>query len=311
LNPEWFPRTSSGKDCQIKITFVSFQNSTRIEPMVAKNVSISVIITTYNRKEALELVLLSLKEQTVMPAEVIVADDGSTPDTADLVAGFNMDFPVPLIHCWHEDNGFRLSHIRNRAISVAKGDYIIMVDGDVVLHRHFVRDHRLHAAPNRFIQGSRVLLSKELTDSSISSKRIHFSPFSKGIANRLNAVSSEIISPLASAFYSRRQTHRGVRGCNMSYWKSDLIKVNGFSEEFIGWGREDSEFVVRMLNSGVMRYNLKFGAVVYHLWHKENKSDVHLQMNDQALALAIEENRKTCNDGLSKYLAKNLGKIAE
>ncbi|HAJ98741.1 MAG TPA: family 2 glycosyl transferase [Bacteroidales bacterium] len=275
--------------------------------MGSNNVSISVIVTTYNRKDALELVLLSLREQSVMPTEVIVADDGSTSDTADLVAGLKKDFPVPLIHCWHEDNGFRLSHIRNRAISHAKGDYIIMVDGDVVLHRHFVRDHRQHIAPNRFIQGSRVLLSKELTDSCLLTKRIKFSPFSQGIANRLNAVSSATISPWASAFYSRKQTHRGVRGCNMSYWKSDLIKVNGFSEEFIGWGREDSEFVVRMLNSGVERYNLKFAGVVYHLWHKENKSDALLQMNDQALALAIEENRKTCNHGLSKYLHQPIG----
>jgi len=275
--------------------------------MGSKNVSISVIVTTYNRKDALELVLLSLKEQSVMPIEVVVADDGSTSDTAALVAGLKKDFPVPLIHCWHEDNGFRLSHIRNRAISQAKGDYIIMVDGDVVLHRHFVRDHRQHIAPNRFIQGSRVLLSKELTDSCLLTKRIKFSPFSQGIANRLNAVSSATISPWASAFYSRKQTHRGVRGCNMSYWKSDLIKVNGFSEEFIGWGREDSEFVVRMLNNGVKRYNLKFAGVVYHLWHKENKSDALLQMNDQALAVAIEENRKTCNNGLSKYLHQPIG----
>lgn len=275
--------------------------------MGSKNVSISVIVTTYNRKDALELVLLSLREQSVMPTEVIVADDGSTSDTAALVAGLKKDFPVTLIHCWHEDNGFRLSHIRNRAISQAKGDYIIMVDGDVVLHRHFVRDHRQHIAPNRFIQGSRVLLSKELTDRCLLTKRIKFSPFSQGIANRLNAISSATISPWASAFYSRKQTHRGVRGCNMSYWKSDLIKVNGFSEEFIGWGREDSEFVVRMLNNGVKRYNLKFAGVVYHLWHKENKSDALLQMNDQALAMAIEENRKTCNNGLSKYLHQPIG----
>lgn len=270
--------------------------------MNKKNVAITLIVTTYNRKDALELVLLSVKHQSVLPHEVIVADDGSKQDTAELVERLSTTFPVPLVHCWHEDLGFRLSHIRNRAIAMSKGDYIIMVDGDVVLHRHFVRDHRDHLAPNRFIQGSRVLLSEELTSRSIETRRIRFSPFTRGTTNFLNAMSSRLLSPLASALYSRKQTHRAVRGCNMSYWKSDLIKVNGFSEEFVGWGREDSEFAVRMLNNGIQRYNLKFGGVVYHLWHKENKASDLLNQNDLTLARAIEEKRKFCSVGLNQYL---------
>lgn len=270
--------------------------------MNKKEVSISLIITTYNRKDALELVLLSVLHQSVLPFEVIVADDGSTNDTANMVKEYQKKFPVPLEHCWHEDNGFRLSHIRNKAIAMAKGEYIIMVDGDVILHQHFIRDHQRCLAPNRFIQGSRVLLSDELTHQCIITKRIRFSPFSKGTTNFLNAISSKLLSPVASAFYSRKQTHRAVRGCNMSYWKTDLVKVNGFSEEFVGWGREDSEFAVRMLNNGIERYNLKFGGVVYHLWHKENKSNDLLKQNDEILAKAINEKRMKCNMGLSNYL---------
>jgi predicted glycosyltransferase involved in capsule biosynthesis len=78
--------------------------------------------------------------------------------------------------------------------------------------------------------------------------------------------------------------------------------VNGFSEEFVGWGREDSEFAVRMLNNGIKRYNLKFGAVVYHLWHKENKTSDLLEKNDKALAIAIDAKRRVCEVGLTQYL---------
>ena len=273
--------------------------------MKKDSIKTSLIITTYNRPDALELVLLSALDQSVLPYEVIVADDGSTKDTALLVDRYKSKFRVPLKHCWHEDQGFRLSHIRNKAIAQSAGDYIVMIDGDVVLHHHFIRDHMNHRAPNRFIQGSRVLLSHCLTERSISERQTRFSPFSKGITNRLNAISNKLISPVVSVFYSRTQSHKGVRGCNMSYWKSDLIKVNGFSEEFVGWGREDSEFVVRMLNNGIQRYNLKIGGVVYHLWHKDNKNEDLLEQNNLFLEGAIKQRRTTCADGLGKYLYAN------
>ena len=266
------------------------------------NVGISLLITTYNRKDALELVLLSVKQQSMLPLEVIVADDGSTRDTAELVQEYQKEFPVKLLHCWQEDLGFRVSHIRNKAIALASGDYIVMVDGDVVLHPNFIRDHRYHLTPNQFIQGSRVLLSQELTQQAIESKRIHFTPLSEGIKNRINATYCKPISPLASWLYSLKQNIKAVRSCNMACWKADLIKVNGFSEEFIGWGREDSELAVRLLNSDIRRYNLKFGAIVYHLWHKENKTNNLLEKNDVSLNKAISENRKVCAVGLNQYI---------
>ena len=273
--------------------------------MKNSDVRITLLVTTYNRKDALELVLLSIKQQSLMPLEVIVADDGSTKDTAELVQEYQKNFPVRLLHCWQEDLGFRVSHIRNKAIAMASGDYIIMVDGDVVLHRQFVRDHRDRLATNQFIQGSRVLLSQGVTQKTIESKRVNFTPLSEGIKNRINATQLKLITPLASWLYSLKQNINAVRSCNMSCWKTDLIKVNGFSEEFVGWGREDSELAVRLLNSGIHRYNLKFGAIVYHLWHKENKSNDLLIKNDDFLSKAIAEKRKVCKVGLNQYLKSN------
>jgi glycosyltransferase involved in cell wall biosynthesis len=270
--------------------------------MKNSNLSISLIITTYNRKDALELVLLSVMKQTDLPNEVIIADDGSTKDTLELIQNYQKIFPVNLLHCWQEDLGFRVSHIRNKSVAMASCEYIIMVDGDVVLHRNFIHDHRNHLAPNQFIQGSRVLLSQKVTQKAIEQKRIHFTPFSEGIKNRINATACKFFSPLASWFYSMKQNIKAVRSCNMSCWKSDLIKVNGFSEEFVGWGREDSELAVRLLNSGINRYNLKFGAIAYHLWHNENKTNDLLLKNDESLNKAIAEKRMVCEAGLNQYL---------
>ncbi|MEF1211136.1 glycosyltransferase [Vibrio alginolyticus] len=117
----------------------------------------TLIITTYNWKEALKAVLESVKRQTVLPDEVIVADDGSRDDTKAMIDQLRDGFPVPLIHSWHEDNGFQLSMSRNRAIAKASGDYLIMIDGDMVLSQTFIESHKQVAKPNWFVQGGRVL----------------------------------------------------------------------------------------------------------------------------------------------------------
>lgn len=259
----------------------------------------TLIVTTYNRPDALEAVLKSIQHQIVMPDEVIVADDGSRDDTRQLVERFMPDFPTKLLHCWHEDRGFRLSEIRNKAILQSSGDYIIMVDGDMVLNHNFVRDHIMLARPNQFIQGSRVLMSQRLTDSFLhKNKDIKLNWCTKGIKNRLNAMSIKGLMKCVSKHYGPKGIE-SVRGCNMSYWKADVEKVNGFNQDFVGWGREDSEFVVRMLNNGYQRINAKFGCVGFHLWHPENKrSDAELAENDKRLAEALENKVITCKNGL-------------
>lgn len=259
----------------------------------------TLIVTTYNRPDALEAVLKSIQHQTVMPDEVIVADDGSRDDTRQLVERFMHDFPTKLLHCWHEDRGFRLSEIRNKAILQSSGDYIIMVDGDMVLNHNFVRDHIMLARPNQFIQGSRVLMSQQLTDDFLhKNKAVKLSWYTKGIKNRLNAMSVKGLMKCVSKHYGPKGIE-SVRGCNMSYWKADVEKVNGFNQDFVGWGREDSEFVVRMLNNGYQRINAKFGCVGFHLWHPENKrSDEELAENDKRLAEALKNKVMTCKNGL-------------
>ncbi len=261
-----------------------------------RNLKTSLIITTYNRKDALELVLSSVLQQRTMPDEVIIADDGSGNDTRQLVAHYQTIFPVPLIHCWHEDLGFRLSSIRNKAIAMAKHEYVIMIDGDIVLPADFVAEHKKNAWKGRYIQGSRVLLLSDTTQKMLSGKKIAITPFTPNIENRLNAIRSNLLSRLFSYY---RAGHTNIRGANLSFWREDLLAVNGFNEEFVGWGREDSEFAVRMNNLGIRRKHVKFAAVGYHLYHPEH-SRKQLHVNDAILMRTITEGKTRCENGIRK-----------
>jgi len=260
--------------------------------------SISLIVTTYNRPDALLLVLKSIECQILPPSEVIVADDGSDERTKNLISDFNSKSNLAVIHSFHEDLGFRAAESRNKAISISKSDYIILVDGDTILHPEFIVDHLKNAKFGFFIQGSRALLSENETKDVIKRQQLFFNFLSRGLTNRLNAIHSNFLSN----FFSIKDNYlKGIKTCNMSFFKKDCISVNGFNNEFKGWGREDSEFVARLLNKGVNRKTLKFSAVQYHLWHNEaNRSS--LLVNDKLLQKVIVEELDWCEKGINKFL---------
>ena len=257
---------------------------------------VTLIITTYNWKEALELVLTSVKSQIVMPDEVIVADDGSRDDTKKLISEFAQDYPTKLLHSWQEDQGFRAAKSRNKAIFKSSSDYIIMIDGDIILHPNFIKNHITAAQEGYFVQGGRVSLTKENTTKQFSSFKLP-NVFSNGVKNRKNTIESALLSKL---FTRKWNSDKSTRTCNFAAWKSDLIKVNGFNEAFEGWGREDSELVIRMLNSKLNRKYLKFSAVGYHLYHQENER-ASLAKNDLLLIETVSNNLVRCANGLDKY----------
>jgi glycosyltransferase involved in cell wall biosynthesis len=262
------------------------------------NFTITLCITTYNSPGYLDLTLQSVCAQSVLPQEVIVADDGSGESTRVLVECYKKKFPVPLHHCWQPDEGFRLAKIRNKAILASHGNYFILIDGDIILHPHFIRDHVNNAKPQHFIQGSRVLVSKEISEQRMHLKNIRFHFFSKGIINRTNTLSIPCLSKIITKFYGAKD-YTKVRGCNLAFWKQDIVAINGFNEDFEGWGREDSEFVVRLLNSGIKRRNLKLGGVAFHIWHPENSQQL-LSKNQVLLDQALIEEKIWCENGLTK-----------
>jgi len=259
---------------------------------------VSLIITTYNRPDALFLVLKSVESQSILPEEIIIADDGSNNITKELIDSFKLQTSLKIIHSWQKNDGFRAAKSRNKAIAQSSSDYIILIDGDTILHPEFVQDHISNSEKGYFIQGNRVLLTEKATRSSIESMSINFTFFSNGIKNRKNAIHSALLSNLFSKKISYLS---GIKTCNMSFFKKDCININGFDNNFEGWGREDSEFALRLLNSGINRNNLRFNAIQFHLWHLEN-TRISLLNNDLILKSSLDSQSKWCNNGIDKYL---------
>ncbi|MCQ2193154.1 MAG: glycosyltransferase family 2 protein [Paludibacteraceae bacterium] len=261
--------------------------------------TVSLIIATYNSTKALKLCFMSVLRQTKMPDQIVIADDGSGPETREIVEKFQKECPVPVLHVWHEDEGFRLTVIRNKAIAKCTGDYILQVDGDLILHKDFVKDHVKFAKPNSYVTGSRVKMSAELTKQLQESESINVSVHSKGTQNYLNGCHF----PLASKLFKHYKTNKiyYVRGCNMAFWRKDLIAVNGYNEDIVGWGREDSDIACRLNNLGLERRFLKFAGIVFHQYHNEC-SRANLEENDQLLRKTVEEKTISVPNGLSKYL---------
>lgn len=267
---------------------------------------VSLIITTYNRPDALDLVLQSALRQTVPPKQIIVADDGSEQETADLIKRFAVFSPVPIVHSWQEDNGFRLAESRNCALARAECPYIVMIDGDMVLHPEFIRDHLALARPGFWVQGSRVLLSRDASHKLLAAplpEPYTPSPFSDGIIKKHAAVRCFLLRNLAAKL--SRQSHQSVKGCNMGFYLTDAVHINGFNNEFVGWGREDSEFVARLYHNGIRRLNLKFGGLAYHLWHHEAERAA-LPHNDALLKNTLKNKLTRCTDGLSRFISPNM-----
>ncbi|MGZ8981464.1 MAG: glycosyltransferase family 2 protein [Burkholderiaceae bacterium] len=236
---------------------------------------LSVIVSTYNRPDALRAVLAGLVEQSDRAFEVLVADDGSGDETGAAVAECAATSSVPIQHVWHEDKGFRLSAIRNLAAKQAKGDYLVFIDGDCIPRLDFVMRHRALAEPGWMVAGNRLLLSDSFTRTVLERRLpIHRWKFSDWWRTRrargLNRMGPLLRVPLGPLRKIGGRRWQRVRGCNMGIWKADLLAVNGFDETFEGWGYEDSDIAVRLVNAG---RGLKKGAYacgLLHLWHREN-----------------------------------------
>ncbi|MEZ5006958.1 MAG: glycosyltransferase family 2 protein [Chitinophagales bacterium] len=260
----------------------------------------SLIVSTYNRPDALRLTLKSIARQRLLPSEVIIADDGSTNETKLLVDEFAANFPIPIQHVWQEDKGFRLAAIRNKAIKKASGEFLIFTDGDIILHKDFIQSHISFALPKHFCQGHRVLLNASATKKAIENEQLNFGLFDSGINNRLYAFHHLGFSKLMSKTVLSEEK---VKGCNFSCYREDAIKINGFNESFIGWGKEDAEFIARLINSGVKGIDIKFAAVAFHLDHGENfkkKTEDALPNNLLFVEKAKKEKLTWCDNGILK-----------
>lgn len=260
-------------------------------------ISVAVIVSTYNRPDVLSAVLDGYLAQSSKDFELIVADDGSTEETREVVVSYQKCAPFKISHVWQENNGFRAAAIRNRALEkTTAAAYIIFSDGDCIPMPDFVGQHRRLAEPGWFLVGSRILLSEAFTNRILTEKApVHtFSTGQwrdarrKGDINRLlPLLPLPVFSPMRKLAAHRWQ---GVMTCNLSAWREDLCRINGFDESYSGWGLEDSDLTIRLLHSGTRRKSARFAAPVLHLWHPQN-SRIGFEENRQRLQELLRSKR--------------------
>jgi glycosyltransferase involved in cell wall biosynthesis len=264
--------------------------------------TISVIVTTYNRPDALDAVLRALAGQTDRAFEVIVADDGSDQTTAQLIESWSNAFSR-LAHVWHEHQNFRAAEIRNRAIVQSSGELCIFLDGDCIPRPDFVRVHRRLSEPGWFVAGNRVLLSQQLTQR-ILAQRLEPERWTlrqwagarvRGEINRLQPLLSLPLGPLRRLGGA---AWRSIRSANLAVRRADLLRIDGFDAAYNGWGREDSDLVLRLMHSGTRRKDGRFATAVLHLSHPENDRS-RLPANDALLDEVLRQRRSKARIGLS------------
>ena len=265
--------------------------------------NVSVIVTTYNRPDALRKVMDGLLAQTCLPDEIIVADDGSGPDTRAAMAPYLEHRQVAVSHVWQADKGFRAARIRNKAIHASTGEYLILLDGDCIPEKHFVADHKALARPGYFFQGKRVLVNEKEAEGfesrhTGSLTRLMGLALRSGISNSHHIIRLPFFPTYSVAKLS------GIRSCNMGLYRKDVVAVNGFNQDFVGWGREDSEFVVRLFRYGLGRRENPFRAVCFHLWHRENSRD-KLERNDDLLERSEQADVYYCDQGLDYFKSRS------
>lgn len=250
--------------------------------------SVALILTTYNRPAALDRVLDSVARQQSLPEQVIIADDGSDARTTAVVDSWRPRLGTALFHAWQPDDGFRAAASRNRAAREAKADLLLFVDGDCLLRTGVVAEHRRLAESGCAVAGNRILLSPRLTkaveeglvDPVGWQMKDWMQARLKGDVERL----WPLINLPGHSWRRLRPTHwLQMRGCNMAVFREDFERINGFEERICGWGFEDSDLAIRLINAGIRVKSGRFATAVLHLWHQERSRSEAEQNRQRAL----------------------------
>lgn len=268
----------------------------------------SLIVTTYNRPDALELVLRGFAAQSDLNFELLIADDGSTEETRRVIERFRQNAPFTIKHVWQADTGFRAAAIRNKACLQSQGDYLVFTDGDCIPAHDFIAKHRNLAEQGYFLAGNRILLGETFTAEAIAKQLPVFDwPLSAwrtiqshGGINRLLPLLRLPLPGFLRKLPKKRW--QGVKTCNLSLWRSDFERINGFDERYCGWGLEDSDLVIRLLRAGVHHKSARFAAPVFHLWHREFDR-LSLPENQERLNAVLQSTMIEAKVGLRQHLA--------
>ena len=258
---------------------------------------ISILLATYNWPQALKLCLESLATQTDKNFEIIIADDGSTESTKQVIESFKYSHPAVIHHLWQEDQGFRKTKILNQAIAAAHGDYLVFLDGDCVVQPDFVARHRKLAQKGYLVTGSRILLGETLTQELLTWANWSFARFTENLIGKRLSGGINKYWPLKVKLGNgswrdyKKFVWRRIKGCNMACWKSDAEAINGFDETMTGWGHEDADFIFRLQHHGIHRKSGSWSTEVLHLFHKindqSNASENARRVREKIMAKAL------------------------
>lgn len=234
--------------------------------------SVTLIITTYNWPQALDRALASAARQTRPAHEVVIADDGSREETVELVRDWQKRFPVPLIHAWQEDTGFRISRARNLAVSMSSGEYLVFTDGDCLLQPTYLEDQMQLAKPGWFISGRRIMMNEKATARTLAGE-IDPPTMTIGEMHREDIFMKKSYSrrmrrlPLGPLRFLQPIDLSRVEGCNMAIYRKDLMRLGGFDESYREFGHEDVDFAIRAIRSGMKGLRAEFNGAVMHMDH--------------------------------------------
>jgi GT2 family glycosyltransferase len=252
---------------------------------------LSVIVSTYNSPQWLEKVLWGYSAQKHRDFELVIADDGSTADTAQLIRCMVAETGMVIEHVWQRDDGFRKCRILNKAVLAANHDYLVFSDGDCIPRADFLAEHARCAEPGYFLSGSYCKLpmvtSEAITKDDILSGRCFDIAWLRAHGLPRNRKNLKLAAPPKRAgLLNRLTTARcNFKGSNASVWKADVLRVNGFDER-MAWGGEDREFGVRLRNAGIKPRHVRYNAICIHLDHSRAYRDEAVVAANKRLRLA-------------------------
>ena len=257
----------------------------------------SIVISTYNSTKWLEKVLYGYNNQTYRMFEIVIADDGSTNETKALLERIQKEVFFPIVHVWHEDNGFQKSQILNKAIVKCNTSYIIMSDGDCIPRNDFVEQHIKYREEGFFLSGGYFMLPMDISDK-ITKDDIYAARCFDVRWLKKNGLKSSFKNNKLSAGTTKAAvlnavtpTNASWNGHNASGWKKDIVAINGFDER-MQYGGQDRELGERLFNLGINSKQIRYNAVVIHLDHPRGYKNEASIAKNQAIRKSTRDKKK-------------------
>jgi glycosyltransferase involved in cell wall biosynthesis len=264
---------------------------------------IAILVSSYQRPGHLEKVLVSIEQQQGVEGklEVVVTDDGSKDESEEVVERFAERVSFPVQWTTHRHEGFQLARCRNEGVVVSRAPYLLFLDGDCLIPPDHVQHHLACRRVGCVWAGYCCLLTREVTEP-LTLQQVREGAF-------VHAASRHEFAKLArmhrkAQFYNLigHPTKPKLYGGNVGIYRCDLERVNGYDENFRGWGCEDDDLRLRLRARGRYIKSILGRTCTYHLWHPPGSSTpAHWRDGPNVSYLRRKDRPSICENGLSQY----------